>query len=359
MIDIRIFYKQDQALEYRKSRDGLFVFSHEFDDKGRRRFLVSTIVDFWTHYGNSNNKHFYEVIPDSSQSKLYFDLEFSKPENEDKDGELMSRFLIQKVNEYLKVRYKLENTIKDVMVLDSSNISKYSCHLIFHKISFSQNKKIVNFLLDFESMLSNSEQKVFQVINKGRITSFVDKTVYSKNRNFRLLGSWKFGKFTPLILASFDVSTKSNSLSGDSKYQMFKDSLVTNVEEDCKLLDVGEVSEQAARGTNITSPQYHGSTNLPSPFYEVDEFVKSQLLPGGFIRSWNISYNDKILYSIGGRRFCANVKRDHTSNHIFIVCDLAKMTMTQHCHSCKGFQGAEILIPEAAMRWWHEEFGSG
>lgn len=350
------FFKQNQALEYSKSRDGLSVFSYEYDEKGRRRFLVASKHDFWKYYQNTESKHFYEVIPYYSHSKLYFDLEFLKQENKNKDGQTMTEKLIQKVNLHLKETYNLDSTISDVMVLDSSNSIKFSCHLIFQKVFFSENKKITNFLSDFESKLSDIDKSVFQVIHKGEVTSFVDKLVYSYNRNFRLIGSTKYGKSTPLTRASFDVSTF-----GDSSYKNFKDSLITSIEDDCRLLDNIEGSRKSEKiqgARNNNTAERNNSTNLPSPFSELDDFVKSQLPPGGYIRSWNISYNDSILYSVGGSRFCLNVNREHRSNHIYFVCDLAKMTMAQLCHSnsCAGFRSEETLIPAAVFQWWHDEF---
>lgn len=184
------------------------------------------------------------------------------------------------------------------------------------------------------------------------MTSFIDKLVYSRNRNFRIIGSKKYGKSTPLTLASFNVSTF-----GDSEYQNFKNSLITSIEDGCRLLDeefLGQGQTIQARDNN--SRERNRSTNLPSPFSELDDFVTSKLRPGGFIRSWNMSYNDRILYSVGGSRFCLNVKREHSSNHIYFICDLAKMTMAQFCHSCVGFRSEETVIPASVFQWCHDEF---
>ena len=286
--DVEIFYRQNEALESSQKEDGLKVFSYEIDESGRRKFVVSKISEFWTYYQNRNSKHFYEVISDFSKSKLYFDLEFPKAENGNKDGEIMTKNLIRRVNEYLKEEYNIDSTDQDVMVLDSSNSTKYSCHLIFQKVCFNENKKIKTFFLDFEAKLSESDKSEFQIINKGKETSFVDKTVYSRNRNFRLIGSTKYGKTTPLTPASFDVSTV-----GSSEYKIFENSLITNIERDCRVLDdVRGPTEnnEIIRAMNNRTTEGNTFSNLPSPYADLDDFVKSKLHPGGFLRQGIVHY---------------------------------------------------------------------
>ena len=286
---VKFFYRQNEALERSQEEDGLKVFSFEIDETGRRRFVVSKISEFWTFYQNHKRKHFYEVIPHYSKSKLYFDLEFPKAENGNKDGEIMTKNLIRRVSEYLKEEYNHDSTDQDVMVLDSSNPSKYSCHLIFQKVCFDENKKIRAFLLDFESKLSESDKSEFQVINKGKETSFVDKMVYSRNRNFRLIGSTKYGKETPLTPASFDVSTV-----GASEYKNFEKSLITNIERDCRVLDDGRGpsgNNEIIRARNNNTTERKTFSNLPSPYSDLDDFVKSKLHPGGFLREWFINHH--------------------------------------------------------------------
>ena len=353
---IKCFSKQDQALEYVKSNKDkeLKVFSREFDASGRRYFIVASEHDFWLDYQKCKEKNHYEVISDTV-SKLYLDLEFSKEENEGKNGEEMCKLLISKVLECLMNCFNHTCTTKDILVLDSSNQSKYSAHVIFTRTCFRTNELISAFLNVFKSSLTSSDEAFFQVINKGKLTSFVDERVYTKNRNFRLIDSWKYGKTTPLSLAAFDEhSLKFSTFSAEeSRFLIFKSSLVTSIEKDIRVIDI---PLQPAPSSNKSGEPSINSCNCVALYPELEEFVKSLLPPGGFIRSWRRGYNmSNILYDIGGRRYCANVGRDHRHNHVYYLCNIARMTVVQMCHSCVGYKSDEILIPTSVM-WWMNDF---
>ena len=72
MSDFVVFNKLRRAIEFCKSTDGTFVFSWELNDRGCRRFLVSSKKSFWSRYKKDNDKNCYEVIISGSVSKLYF-----------------------------------------------------------------------------------------------------------------------------------------------------------------------------------------------------------------------------------------------------------------------------------------------
>ena len=355
---MKCFSKQVQALEYLKSNSNkeLKVFSREFDNSGRRYFIVASEHDFWLEYQKCREKNHYEVILSDSISKLYLDLEFPKEGNEGKDGEEMCKLLVSKVLDCLLNSFNHSCTTKDVLVLDSSNQSKYSNHVIFTRTCFRTNKLISTFLNVLKSSLTPSDEAIFQVRNKGKLTSFVDESVYSKNRNFRLIESWKYGKSTPLSVAAFDEhSLKFSTLSAEeSKFLIFKSSLVTSVEKDSTLIDIP--SQPATISNNSAEPTISSNNSL-APYPELDEFVQSLLPPGAFIRSWRISrsYMSNILYNIGGRRYCANVGRDHRHNHVYYLCNIPKMTIVQMCNSCVGYKSDEIQVPTAVM-WWLNDF---
>ena len=56
--------------------------------------------------------------------------EFIKKENKSKNGEAMSKFWIEKV-QYSLLRFGPFSSLKDIIVLDSSNDRKFSLHIIF------------------------------------------------------------------------------------------------------------------------------------------------------------------------------------------------------------------------------------
>ena len=360
---IKSFSKQDQALEHSKLKSELHVFSREFDCRGRRTFLVTSIPQFWQHYQTQSTKTFYEVIPEG-KCKLHLDLEFSreKNQNETKNGEQMSKLLISKLLECLKNIFNHKSDLKDVLVLDSSNSFKYSSHVIFTKTYFSDNRDIGEFLNVFNTTMSMAEKEFFEVQNKEKIESFIDDKIYSRNRNFRLIGSCKFGKSTPLIVSRFDEHSQqfSSLPEAEAKFLTFKSSLVTNIEEELQTIDVHSRKNQLKAGINHTRVCSTVKGHGPSPYPELDTFVQSQLPAGACIRAWDIrAASSSVLYNIGGRSFCRIVNREHTRNNIYMVCDLSSMTLVQRCHSqsCKGLKGLnEIPIPSSVMSWQKDFF---
>ena len=348
MSDLVVFNKLHKALAYKQKAHGTTVFSWELNQNGSRRYFVSKKDKLWSTYKDDSIKNLYEVISEGV-SKLYFDLEFLKlEENSNKKGEVMTTRLINEVNDYLKKQYNQQNSFEDVLILDSSSVDKFSVHLIFKKICFSDNRKIKHFLQDFEGQLSDETRELFQIIKRGSPSSFIDTNVYSRNQCFRLFLSTKFGKSTPLKVARYVRSVNEISNSDDILYEIFSSSLITNID-----VESSQIIEISTLPVQLKEEQFVESSAV-SPYPELDEFVKSQLRPGGFIRQVKNSWENKILYVIGGNRFCSIASREHKSNHIYYVCDLFNMTMNQYCYSCVGSKAADVKIPESVTEWIKE-----
>jgi hypothetical protein len=89
------FHRQNPALDFLKTSLNFRLFSFEYDKNmpGLRRFVVSTLPDFYQQYINIKEKNFYEVIVQETPCHLYFDLEYEKCFNVNKDGNnLVCRF---------------------------------------------------------------------------------------------------------------------------------------------------------------------------------------------------------------------------------------------------------------------------
>ena len=348
------FNKQDRALKYSqtKEKEGTFVFSYEIDSRGARRYLVSTKETFWSKYKEDRNKNFYEVIQ-PGVCKLYMDLEFSISENNRKNGEFMTMKLIEKLNDIISTFWGVASHFQDVLILDSTTEQKFSVHLIFKKVCFSDNVAIKSFLAFFESKLSIEDRELFSISSRGKVSTFWDAKVYTRHRNFRLFLSTKYEKPTPLVVAEYDKSVQALPPSSDIQFAIFESSLVQNVLEESTIIE--EVTNHKLQAPSSASGfKLKGSSSSPYP--ELDHFIKSLLKPGGFIRQWSQKH-DTILYNVEGNRWCANVQREHKSNNIYYICNMMSMKTNQHCFSCVGFRGQDIDIPGSVMKW-QEEFNS-
>ncbi|KAL2227033.1 UNVERIFIED_CONTAM: hypothetical protein Sindi_2062000 [Sesamum indicum] len=116
------FPRQDEAMKFAKQHVNDRVFSYQDHMNGQRRFLVSTYKEFWQRYKEMNSKfrHHYEVIQEGRPCHLYFDLEFNKKGNIDRNGDEMVDLLIVVIFDAFLEKYSILGTEDYIVELDSS-----------------------------------------------------------------------------------------------------------------------------------------------------------------------------------------------------------------------------------------------
>ena len=168
------------------------------------------------------HRTFYEILQPNQSCHLYFDIEYDKLLNPNRDGEsavgIFKRFLVEKILSIFGLH--ISNFVRDendrfsghLIELDASNYKKFSKHLIviLPGPHFFKDNKHVGEFVDF---LCN-EIKVTACLNnqndslslsplvhslrqqfRGDIIQnvlFIDQTVYGALQNFRLILSAKF-----------------------------------------------------------------------------------------------------------------------------------------------------------------------
>lgn len=143
-----------------------------------------------TYYPNKEKKHYYEVLRENVPIKLFVDIDAKISEEltvEDCDA------VFTNVCEVVCDRVENKLLIKpQFFVLDSSRDGVYSKHVVF--TVFFENIHNLKMFMDNE---------VFCRLNEKE-SNIVDKTVYTKNRCFRILYSSKRGKNRPLKMQGKD-----------------------------------------------------------------------------------------------------------------------------------------------------------
>ena len=183
---------------------------------GKRKFLVTTYHEFWNKYNDmdSSERHYYEVIPESSPCHLYFDLEYKRCYNSTdsmpSDNELVSKFIFFVCDELFRV-YDVRCLVSNVLDLVSSTDEKFSRHLIFHlpNVAFVNNRAVGQFVQALAARVNSSSDSTLRsfTVNteNGSRTPFFDLAVYTRNRNFRLFLSSKLGKTAILETSSTNM----------------------------------------------------------------------------------------------------------------------------------------------------------
>ncbi|RAL54223.1 hypothetical protein DM860_018203 [Cuscuta australis] len=342
------FPKQDEAVKHAKQFMNARVFSYQDHLNGQRRFLVSTYEDFWRRYKNMNSKrHHYEVIQEGLPCHLYFDLEFNKRANEDKNGDEMVDLLVMAVFDTLLEKYSLEGSHDWIVELDSSTEGKFSRHLIIRipKAAFKDNSHVGAFVTEICSRIYTSNEMderfkklfVFKDSKSVGIPSqiFVDTAVYSRNRCFRLALSSKSGK-TSVLLPSGRFKCEDMS-----EEEMFMASLICNMDADCEKLLVCKMDSDFVKTLHFDTEttenfqqdfiphasvlnSFEGDPSRAylmgkSPFTALDAFIVYIASIGsvpGKVRSWYwFSEYGLMVYNMSKNRYCERIQREHKSNH--------------------------------------------
>ena len=223
------------------------IFALETSSTGKRKYLVCNLGRFLHYYWRDCyplGRHYYELIREGTPCRLYFDLEFSKianPQITSEESEvLMTQFIQELCSEFLLV-HGIQITRSRIVDLDASTDKKFSRHLIIH-IPNGQlfadaytagvfAKRFVGRLADevatgvlverhqtlakhlfvnsqapkaSNSQSSQSGEEADGLNSKK--ACFVDLGVYTRNRLFRLIGSFKCGKSASSALRIADAN---------------------------------------------------------------------------------------------------------------------------------------------------------
>ncbi|GBN50601.1 DNA-directed primase/polymerase protein [Araneus ventricosus] len=382
-----VFRRLNLAITYADSRTkDCMIFSFEErtpDNSGQRLFLVTHPQHLWLNYKSRplETRCTYEVIREGVPCKLYFDLEFYKMYNSHKDGIKMTKIFIECVVISMFEDFNLKISASDFIWLDASTEKKYSCHLILQRndFAFKNNVEAGDFV---SSLICKIKRKIeghnhiqfgwppidelkymFVQDSDGRSVHFCDAGVYTKNRNFRVFQSTKYGKNAPLLLSPHNQYIPNTSaVYTDENEVIFYDSLVTFFRNVCnftRLLsyDIDRTPEKIPNYTLSSRREIDISgtpQNSKSPYPEVDNFVLSLIKDDktmGFIRKWSyLQTEDILVYEIGNYRFCHNIGRHHKSNNIMIVVDMKRKIYYQKCHDpeCRAqcYKSTSQNLPE-------------
>ena len=205
------FSRQQAALECADSLPSEVqaqVWSVEHDEQfsGKRSYIVASRDAFWRRYRRmmARDRHYYEIIRDSRPCHLYFDLEFCSVANPHSDGEQMVRTLCSEIRTALGVAFFDGRCPQcQIVDLDSTTTLKFSRHLIvrMNGAAFSDSSHAGSFVRGLLVSLSRRRAdepsiaalfvapKASDVPRKPTAAAhatFVDASVYTRNRCFRL-----------------------------------------------------------------------------------------------------------------------------------------------------------------------------
>ena len=446
------FFAQAAAFEHADRLGGAPVWALEHDRSGRRSYIVASFDDFWRRYRTLQApfRHHYELIRDQRPCHLYFDLEYQRETNPQADGEAMVQTLLTEVALALKA-LPGSPEVANVIDLDSSTDKKFSHHLIvrLRECAFADNLHAGRFVhamcVDllrrsndephaaalFVSPAAPPQQSDTRTSDtnashgldaaapetaapspppppSAQRVSFVDLSVYSRNRCFRLYKSSKAGKTAQLLPAGMSEEALF-FLPHDAEHTLFLDSLASRVPTGAHHLLTFNSSD-AATGAEVITPGTAAAVLTPgvsvalpaappaalppnapwardvvlprppptrdgaavggscvalirgeSPYPGLEAFVlRGWALKTGLpaqSRAWSYDSTRGLLMLVLApqNRWCAHVQRPHRSNGTKLRVDLARCCFAQFCFDpeCRasGFRGSdELPIPPGLCR---------
>ncbi|XP_077247420.1 DNA primase isoform X2 [Tasmannia lanceolata] len=344
------FPKQDQAMRFATTHSQVHVFSYQDHLNGQRRFLVSTYTEFWQRYKNMDPKfrHHYEVIQEGFPCHLYFDLEFSKRVNAEKNGDEMVDLLISLIFYAILDKYSIQGDQEWIIELDSSTEEKFSRHLIIRipETAFKDNLHVGAFVAEVCSRISSGRgndprlDKLY-VLKDSSSTEFpcqlfLDTAVYSRNRCFRLALSSKAGKSSVLI------PTGRFKCKNMSEQHMFMESLICRMDVDCKKLLICKMDLDCKK-TLCFDSEVNG--NYEEDFIDSREIVRHAFtsdFPGTYCTGRSpFPAVDVFVESIAS---IGNVS-------VMYIVDFRRAGYYQKCYDpdCKGYRSPLRPIPRDAI----------
>ena len=389
----------------------MYVWPREYDNRGRRDFIVENPRYFWEKYRSmkSTNRTFYELIRAGDPCRFYLDLEFCKLLNPDVIGEslmvtlrhYLKEMFLNKLGIILEL-YTLPWRDNDdplrgtVIELDSSSNVKFSRHLVINLQSrclFRNTDHVNEFATSLHHKLFTNDSCIFKLVDgERRLSTLIDLSVYTNNRNFRIVLSSKFQERGVRPLQLYIAVPPMIVPKENLTYEIFRRTLIgCNGTGGWNLL--GWPDKQAPIKRRRLNPgnadypfrrQVHNVPRniapvpLPNPnavrqrttaveqYPKVWTYFDNHILP-----TWPLSLDDNLppiacvssVYSVkfsrvnnnfvyvnvSGNRYCNNIRGQHARNNIFFRIEISKFIFKQGCHdiACgRVFSPAITLPPE-------------
>jgi len=214
----------------------------------RKYKFFNDILDIKNNIIFKNTESYHEVIIENKIQKFRLDIDINLNENPDYNIEYENEFLhsiLDNIN--LTLNNYNKNLSKNDISLYSSNADyKRSYHIILNKYCFIDHYQIKMFYKLFIDNFSNSK-----FIN---YIKFIDHSIYDKNQNFRLLGSYKYGTNRKKICVK-EFNWNNNIIKPDNDIlSNLKKSLITFIEDSIFLIKKENVNH------NITYSEINKKT---------------------------------------------------------------------------------------------------
>jgi hypothetical protein len=202
-----------------------------------------------------------------------------------------------------------------VVVLDSSDSTKYSKHVIvrYDGYGFADSSSVCVFIEHLKAYCVDKHPQFTS--NHG---SIFDTSVYSSNHMFRMYQSHKRKSKRFMYHADFE------------------DGATTCVNQDVLVQSLVTVGVPVQHFRNLDSIRKGGRVLSSGPTADLQEFLEVfERLVG---KAYGVIVDGRRIVINAMSKSCAIAGRKHSSNHVYFIIDAATFIYEQRCYSpkCKG-----------------------
>ena len=236
------------------------------------------------------------------------------------------------------------------------------CGTFVQRISFSFRKCLLNFS-DYISHLHSEKPSALpswvEHVRRRKKTDIIDFSIYTPNRDFRIVQSAKFVDLCKRHLFVYDPVLKRVCPHRVLSVSEYKKSLANVLQSPVTPINILLFGKARMNITSVMTNQfpedYHDLkpseiSNLFPRIMEYFQSIVSRLWPApllppsskcrherGYVnwasyRGRSTTHKGYLVISILKNKFCTNVMRSHKSNGIYFVLDLQTNTFIQKCH---------------------------
>ena len=211
----------------------------EKKSNGEKEFNLVHLEKFpeFMEYLANNNEAIYEVIPENTPRKLYFDIEVENPPYPSNDYRKKIDEFIQAISQIINNDNQIKIDKKNIVILDSSTERKLSYHLIFNnQIYFKNQCEQKEYMLYLDKVLLG---EMYDVIPH-------DTKVYSKNRLMRCINQGKKKSCRVLKLVQGDKNDSLITLYPITKkiQPIFKNEILSRIHHDWKEIKLDKICKE-------------------------------------------------------------------------------------------------------------------
>lgn len=360
---------QQKAFDYSRAHSDMPVWALQLSESNYS-YICQPYFNFLTEYTTKkrNQRFYYEVIREDKPVNFYMDCELKRavsPKHllpSPRDAELVTE--LKKIVEKVMLDYlnsgpnflkKLPSDITCIE-LDASNSQKISKHFIVRVDGVKLQDYRVAKLLYHRIMKEIPKESVLWIEDtEGKVHSFIDGSVYSRNRQFRLYQSTKIT--TPYRWLSLPGLDEPGDLPNPI---MFTRTLVQWF-ADGKYAIVSSGLEELQKTVSVDSGTVEETDNARDFFPESDKdrdtiVQKLSSVVGGNVKGKLLYGNTVICYNNLKRTHCSIAGHTHKHNHTGWLLNMETKTYKARCNSirCKGKYGTEISIPSSYFPIIHD-----